>query len=335
MQPHHDLQNSGQNSLRCGRREFLLRAAGASAGFAIAHSAGARDSTTTPALDPLRSRHVVRVQSPKIVNGQIIQSTLLRTFLERGLCGVTGKQRADDAWHALLRPDDVVLLKFNRSAARELGTTPVLADELVRSLLHAGWSPQQIMVLEAESTSDRLRQLRKPDLRWQGKDVPFRSVGSDRFLAALEDASAIINVPFLKTHHLAVMSGCLKNLSHGLNRHPARFHANGCDPAIAEIVASPPIRSRLRLNVVNAIRGVVDAGPEARREQVHEIGAVLFSTSPAAADQAGFAILNEIRSLRRLPPLLRGASVPPQLKSARIFGLGDSRGALSEEILRL
>ena len=162
------------------------------------------------------------------------------------------------------------------------------------------------------------------DLRWQGTEVEFGASGKDSFSAALDQATATINVPFLKTHHLAPMTCCLKNLSHGLIRHPARFHENGCDPAIAEIVASPQIKGKLRLHIVNAVRVVFNNGPGTTEKNVHGAGMLLFATDPVACDAAGYAILNAVRTGRGLAPLLPQARMPRQLVTASRLGIGDA-----------
>jgi hypothetical protein len=274
---------------------------------------------------------VVRTTSNLVCSGHGIESTLVRDFLEEGLCALTATPNSTDAWHRLLRPDDVILVKCNQSARDTLGTTPPVVDELLRSLVAAGFSLEQIMVLEAGDLT-LLRKTRQPDYRWQGTAVDFGSSGSDTFLAALDQATAIINVPFLKTHVLATMTGCLKNLSHGLIRHPARFHANGCDPAIGQIVASPPIRSKLRLNVVNALRVIFDRGPDARVQDIHCAGTMLFSTDPVAADSVGLGILNSVRSDRGLGPLFADGRSPRQLFTAHRLGLGQCDGSRIETV---
>ncbi len=235
---------------------------------------------------------------------------------------LTGASSVDEAWHRILKTDDIVLLKFNRSGAGQLGTCPAVAAELVESLVSAGWNPQQLMLLEAGDDLPALPRTRQPDLRWQGARIQFGRSGSDCFLAALDEATAIINVPFLKTHHLAVMTACLKNLSHGLIRQPIRFHGNGCDPAIGEIVASDQIRDKIRLNVVNALRVPFDKGPEAGEQDITTAGALLLGRDPVACDAVGFSILNEIRALRQKKPLMAGARIPPQLATAADLGVG-------------
>jgi uncharacterized protein (DUF362 family) len=311
------------------RREFLRLAASSAVALALPEPArilaqaivsAAESSPQTEIAAPSR---VVRLASKRLVAARSVNSTLLRESIIKGLCALTDASTVADAWHRLLRPDDVILLKFNQSGAERIATTPPVARALILSLQSAGWSPEQIMVLEAAGDDMRLvRQTRTPDVRWQGKEVHFGGSGADSFIAALDQATAVINVPFLKTHHLATMTGGLKNLSHGLIRHPARFHANGCDPAIAEIVASAPIRERLRLNILNALQVVYDGGPDAKAADLHAAGEMVFSTDPVAGDATGFGILNEIRALHGLNPLLPAASIPRFLASATRLGIG-------------
>ncbi len=265
---------------------------------------------------------VVRVVSERVLPVRVVQPALLEDCIRLGLCTFTHEEDVRDAWHRILSPDDLILVKFSRSGAEQIGTNPPMVTELLRSLAAAGWDLDKIMVLEAGPGASLVRKTRPADQRWQGTKVTFGKSGSDSFIAALEEATAVVNVPFLKAHHRATMTGCLKNLSHGLIRHPARFHANGCDPAIGEIVASEPIRSKLKLNIVNALRVPFDRGPEAGEGEMHSTGTLLVGTDPAACDAAGYALLNEVRSLHELGPLLPGAALPRQLATAARLGLG-------------
>jgi hypothetical protein len=274
-------------------------------------------TTSAPAV-----ARVVQVVSERVLPVRIVQPALLKDCLVQGLCRVTGEEDVRDAWHRLLRPDDVILVKFNRSASAGIGTTPAMVTELLKSLTSAGWGLDRITVLEAGSGIPLVRKTRPADTRWQGREVAFGRSGRDSFIAALDEATAIVNVPFLKTHHLATMTGCLKNLSHGLIRHPMRFHANGCDPAIGEIVASEPIRSKLRLNIVNALRTVFDRGAEAGEREMHTTGMLLVGTDPVACDATGFGVINGVRSRHGSGPLLPGARIPKHLATAGMLGLG-------------
>lgn len=321
------------NRIRCpSRREFIGTALRTATGVALIPAASligpeavsaflttADARALTPARLPSR---VVRITDGRIIPVRIVQRSLLKDYLGEGLRRLTGTETIADAWHDILAPDDVILIKFNQSGRRQIGTSPALATELVDSLVRSGWAPERIMLLEVGEFPSRPHKTKMPDHRWQGSEVDFGTSGKDSFLAALDQATAIINIPFLKTHHLATMTGCLKNLSHGLICHPARFHDGGCDPAIGEITASAPIQDKLKLNIVNGLRIAFDGGPEARADEMDSVGTLLFGRDPVACDAIGYGILNEIRALHQLGPLLPGSRAPRQLVTAARLGVG-------------
>lgn len=322
------------------RRAFLRNiAAGAAFGVAfnraeaLLHAATMFDDVTdrrpvsgATTLDqpaaPTAVSRVVKIVDPNIIPGSIVQRALLRSHLIDGLRTFGNTDSHVDALQAIFKPDDTILLKFNQSAANRIGTCDAMAAVLIELLIQAGFSPDRLIVLEAGGEIDRTFKTKKPDLRWQGRMVDFGRSGRDSFTAALDQATAIINVPFLKTHHLATMTGCLKNLSHGLIRRPARFHSGGCDPAIAEIVASPDIRDKLKLNIVNGLRVMFDRGPEASEDEITTTGHLLIGSDPVACDAVGYSVLNSVRKSRGLGPLLPDERLPRQLLTAFDLGLG-------------
>lgn len=303
------------------RRAFLARASTWTVGAAVAASTGpgrrARAGGPAQAGQP----PVVRVCSERVVRGRRVDQRLLTEMLDRGLALATGASTGAQAWQSLLAPDDVVGLKFNRSGAKELGTTVPMAQTLIASLTEAGFSPSQLVPLEVPPIIwDELGTTR-PDPSWEAEETPFGS-GSDRLAKVLRQVTAIVNVPFLKTHNIAGITCCLKNLSHALVKHPARFHGNRCCPYIADIVALPQIRDKLRLHVVNGLRMVYDGGPEAPKETTCEAGLVLVSRDPVAVDTVGLEELNHVRQEHGLKPMTpQGASLG-YLSAAGKHGLG-------------
>lgn len=268
-----------------------------------------------------RSR-VIKLEDRMLIPERVVQGSLLRTSLKDCVTALTDEPTYEDAFQKLFKPDDVILIKFNRSASNKLATTEAMAIALVNLLFNSGFHPNQIRLLEAGSGVARTLRTPPADERWQEKVVEFGRSGKDSFIAALEECTAIINVPFLKTHHLATMTSCLKNLSHGLIRHPARFHGNGCDPSIGEIVARPEIKNKLKLNIVNALRVPFDKGPEAEESETDSTGIIIMGHDPVACDAVGFATLNQIRTGFNLPPLLANEQLPRQLLTASDLGVG-------------
>jgi hypothetical protein len=312
------------------RRKFLKRSLALAVAAAVPDLCRAMTQQVPPGGPELLSHGapakslVVKAGPERLSPHGVVAPAFIGDALAEGLCRLTGETNVRDAWRRILRPDDTILLKFNRSGASTLGTTGLVAPVLVRSLAAAGWGYEQIILLEVEDVLPEVKRTGRPDLRWQDAVVDFGASGRDSFLAALDQATALINVAFLKTHHLATISGCLKNLSHGLIRHPARFHAHGCDPAIAEIVASDPIRTKLKLNVVNAIRVIYDRGPAAAEDNIHGAATLLLGRDPVACDAVGCDLLNEVRSLHKRAPLVPEARRPRSLVSAARLGVGNA-----------
>jgi hypothetical protein len=110
----------------------------------------------------------------------------------------------------------------------------------------------------------------------------------------------------------------MKNISHAVIRRPGLYHADGCAPFVGQIITAPPVASRLRLNVLNALRVVVEHGPDAREEDVFDQGSVLMAFDPLALDTAGLGALEGARRRRGLSTGLR----VPYLISAAETGCG-------------
>jgi hypothetical protein len=256
-----------------------------------------------------------------VVDGSTVHHILLGEMLDAALTAVTETSTVVEAWSALLAPDDVVGLKFNRSGQRAIGTTPFLADVLVTSLVDAGWQPEQIVCIEAPPRVRVSHGTAIPTTGWDRSETDFGS-GSDQLASVLRQVTALINVPFLKTHNIAGLTCALKNLSHGLVKHPARYHDHGCSPYIADIVALEPIRAKLRLNLVNALRIGFDGGPEPTEASISNDGIILASVDPVATDVVALEILERIRQREGLTRIARSPEDIDYLAAAHRRGLG-------------
>ncbi len=313
------------------RRAFL---AGGAAGLVAAGSrrlmgqvrqnGPARIGELPAKAETLKKSRVVVAEDPVMVPSRIIQEALLRDTLDRCVAACVATASAALAWRTLLNDDDRILIKFNQSAAALIGTNPSMARVLIQSLLAADFRPERITLLEVDQVVSDEFKLRRPDHRWQGQAATFGDVGEDVFRADLDWATAVINVPFLKTHHMAVMTGCLKNLSHGLIRRPARFHGKRCSPAIAAINAHEALAGKLKLNITNGLRVNFDRGAEASERDIDSRGWLAVSTDPVAADCIGFGYLNHLRAEKGLRPLLPSPQLPESLTLAEKFGVGRS-----------
>lgn len=264
---------------------------------------------------------VVEARSENVVDGRAVHQSLLREMLDWCLGTLTKTSGSREAWRRLLKPDDVVGLKFNSSGAEEIGTTPAMAEALVASLVDAGWATGNIVLIEApDSTYDELK-VTRPAPGWAAEEVDFGS-GRDRLASVLGQVTALVNVPFLKTHNLAGITACLKNLSHAMVKHPARYHANHCSPYIGDIVALPQIRNKLRIHIINALRTVFDGGPEARDDLIWQSGTLLAGFDPVGVDTVGLELLNCTRRKLRLGYVDENRARVAYLDAAAKRGLG-------------
>ncbi|MCH8147335.1 MAG: DUF362 domain-containing protein [Planctomycetes bacterium] len=246
---------------------------------------------------------------------------LADAFAETLTNAVSNARNPQQAWQALLQPSDIVGIKFNRSAQVSLGTTPAMAATIVESLLSAGFAADRLVCIEAPEEVRTAFGTARPRPGYTDTVHDFGS-GRDQLSAVLDQVTAVIDVPFLKTHNIAGITCALKNLSHGLVKHPARYHSNGCAPYIADIVALDPIRSKLRLCVVDGLRMVFTRGPSATAETIADEGIILASTDPVAIDAIALTLINNVRRSRRLPKIAETAENLKFLASAHRKGLG-------------
>ncbi len=318
------------------RREFLANVGGLTAGAILASKIGQpvlaalprpqtsasapRLSAPTSAAGLPRSR-LVEARSDRVIIDRAIQKRLLGELLEDALMALTEQKTPPDAWRHLLGDPPMLGLKFNRSGATAIATTEPLALALVESLAKAGLDPARIVLIEAPAGLLRRTNTQPAVFGWTTRTVNFGS-GKDQLAAVLDQVTDLINIPFLKTHNIAGMTGCLKNLSHALIKHPARYHANGCSPFVGDIVALPDIRDKLRLHLVDALRIVFEGGPAARHDCIATKGTLLLSTDGVAADVVGLQLIDQERASRKLAVIGDTNGAVPHLQAAADRHLG-------------
>lgn len=325
---------------RSRRRTFLTQLASAGT-VALAPGLGcAREQQGRPAdrhrTGPPSRARVVLVQSAAAVSesgGHAESQTAVQRMLDRGLRELARSKDARRALAGWVRTVDTVGLKVNCLAGRQMSTHLELVEALIALLEQIGLPRRQAIVFDRADVD--LRRAGYP-LRSSGSD--YRCVGNDRAgyerelrvmksgaslfsRVATHQASVLINMPILKDHGLAGLSGALKN-NFGLINNPNKFHLNGCDPHVAEVNAFDFVRNKQRLIICDALRVQADGGPAFHPAAAVTFGGLLLSTDPVALDLIAWEILDNLREQRKLPSLAQDKRAPLHLATAAKSGLG-------------
>jgi uncharacterized protein (DUF362 family) len=247
--------------------------------------------------DPRHAR-VIEVSSPNVFGGEEVDRVVCGEMVDLALQVLTQTATVTAAWRQILGDARKIVLKFNAVGADVLGTNPGVAGALVDSLQRAGITPKSLTAVDLSPEAAREVGVRLPKGGWvSGIPVGRHTEELTRYLA---DADAIINVPLLKTHRIAALSGAMKNISHAVIRHPARYHENGCSPYVAQVIAHRRVSAKLRLHVVNALRTVIRNGPDAQRGDVAQDSRLVLGFDPVAVDTIGLELLAAQRRRRGL-----------------------------------
>jgi uncharacterized protein (DUF362 family) len=252
--------------------------------------------------------------------GQVIAAPLeespesVRNSLAASMKTLTGASDDRDAWRSFIGPDDVVGIKVNCSGAPRMMSHPLVVGEIARCLARAGVAPQNIFVFERfgdqlqdanylphlpagaqihamESGNRRNRGLARYDRQVFVETDFFGEEQTRSFLSSLvsRTLTKIVNVPNMKDHGAAGVTGCLKNIAYGSFSNVARSHAGvrtNTLTFIGTLYSVEPLRSRAVLHVMDGIRGVWQGGPFLHSDKFLFVPKrMMVGTDPVAMDR--------------------------------------------------
>ena len=194
------------------------------------------------------------------MNGAVIQA-----MLDEAVATLLGSPEPVRAWQRLVTASDVVGIKSN--AWERLPTPKELETAIKQRVLDAG-------VAEKNLDIDDRGVLRNPI-----------------FL----NATALINVRPLRTHHWAGVGTCLKNYIQFVPDRPA-YHPDGC-AALGRIWTFPIVKGKTRLNILSALTPQF-YGRGANffdRRYVWPYQGLIVGTDPVAVDTVGAHLLQAKR----------------------------------------
>ncbi|MEW6203540.1 MAG: DUF362 domain-containing protein [bacterium] len=283
---------------------------------------------------------VVIARSEKIWKGSALDDRRTRELLSEAVQIVAGKKDEEAAWRHFFHSYETVGLKLNCLGGRSLSPRPELVRAICDGLESVGIKKSNIILWDQTD-----RDLRKAGYHITTAENEIRCVGSDhtglgydqnlseagsvgtlvcRIASTLCDA--LVNVPVLKDHDLAGVSISLKNY-YGAILNPNKFHANGCDPYIADLNTMPVFREKTRLIICDATTAQYHGGPGYKSNWAWRYSAILVSTDPVALDAVGYSIIEEKRREAGLKSLAEEKRPPRHIASAahpsRALGVAD------------
>lgn len=273
----------------------------------------------------------VRVQSDQAVNTatNTIDTPTVRSMLAKGMCELTGAAADHDAWAAFVEPRDVVGIKVNCSGAPEINSNPELILAIVDSLLKVGVPPANIYIYDR--FANQMQIVQYSECVAKGVQIataehsrssilgydPFTYVEvdffgeddtrSNLFRLVPEKFTKIINVPTMKEHRAAGVTGCLKNLAYGSFSNVARSHQHEVSNTysfIGTLASVEPLRSKTVLNVMDGLRSLWHGGPFQQSPQfLFFPKRIVVGTDPVAMDHFLIDMIEDKRREQGAPSL--------------------------------
>ena len=313
------------------RRDFLKATA-------LGAGAVALSGLWKPAAAQEGPSRVAIVRNPALENlegAPLAQQLRLMTFV--AIADAVGASSIQAAMKSLFHPSDVVAIKLN-AIAPQIAPQPEIVFAIVEALGFAGVDRKNVIIYDKEdrdlAAAGYQCTATGPGPMIYGTIGPTKNPGYEQELTeqgktgfclskiVTREATAIINVPIMKQHCFAGMTGALKN-HFGSIHNPEDFHyLDGCNPAVADVNLAKSIRNKQRLCVVDGVWVQYDGGPSFSAEHVDFHGAVMAATDPVALDTHIIAIMDKFRQQHNLPTLAEGKNPPKHVKTAAEYGLG-------------
>jgi uncharacterized protein (DUF362 family) len=277
---------------------------------------------------------IMRAGGPLDPENASDQARILRLF-QRGFELLTGERDERNAVMSVLRPGDRVGIKINTIGGRPISTRPEVALSLAGLISRNGLPEKNIVIWDRTN-----RELRDAGYRLAGGANGFKVFGTDADGAGYggelvshlnvgslfskiqaDFVTASVSLAILKDHGLAGVTAGMKNYF-GAIHNPNKYHDSRCNPFVAEVFDSPPVKAKHRLSILDGLVVQYHKGPSFHPRWAEKFGGLLFSLDPVAADRVGWSLIERFRAAKGLPSLKEEGREPLYLATAEKMGLG-------------
>jgi uncharacterized protein (DUF362 family) len=260
-----------------------------------------------PGLFPAR---VIEIADHRSIVGNRVSQPTIHLMLEQGMRELTGEKSARESWAKFVQPQDIVGIKINPSGAPACCSSPEIVREIIAAIQSVGVPARNIVVYDRYAyeidigsyqvlvpLGVRVDGIQQDKLDATGYDPNvyceanfFGEWETRSYMASMvaTGLTKIINVPTMKDHSAAGVTGCLKNLGYGTFNNVARSHRTPfsfTDPLIGVMCSVEPLRSKAVLHIMDGTRMVWHGGPLTQEQHfIHQAGVMLVGTDPVAMD---------------------------------------------------
>ena len=256
---------------------------------------------------------VVNVHAAKSIDPatDTVDPVVVAEMMKQGMLALTGEKDYRAAWRRFIDPKDVVGIKLNCSGAPKICSHPVVVAEIAKPLIATGvpaknitcyerfqdqvdsakypkYLPEGVQVWAASSTRDAINGYDPRtyvEVDFFGED----DTRSNLVRPIAERFTKIINVPNMKDHGAAGVTGCLKNIAYGSFHNVARSHRfekTNTFSFIGTLANVEPLRSRTVLQIMDGLKAVWHGGPFLHADKFKFYPArMMFGTDPVAMDR--------------------------------------------------
>ena len=274
---------------------------------------------------------VIQTHHSGVWSGKTLVPGALRQILDASITKLTGLNDAREAWAALFKSGEKIVIKVNAFRNSVIWTHVPLVLAVADSLQEAGIPAEQITIFDSNtnelSTAGYTINVDKPGVRCTGADSNYSVEPSEvlskqvHLATILKECDALINIPVLKSHMLSGLTFAMKN-HYGSIRFPEVLHSNDMLD-IAALNALPEIKDRTRLIIGDALAANLHYANYYPYWQQDWIGDSIFiGFDPVAHDTLGLQLLTTELEKDGGNPAALTAMANPYIKYAKSLGLG-------------
>ena len=277
-----------------------------------------------PGLYPGR---VVEISDRRSIVANRVSQAVVGQMIDQGMRELTGEKDLCQAWSKFIQPQDKVGIKINPSGAPACCSSPEIVREIIAGVQSVGVPARNIFVYDRYAyemdigsyqalvpTGVRVTGVQERKLDLSGYDPNifceanfFGEWETRSYMASIVSSGVtkIIDVPTMKDHSAAGVTGCLKNLGYGTFNNVDRSHRRPfsfTDPLIGVMCSVEPLRSKAVLHIMDGTRMVWHGGPLTQNQDfIFPAGLIMVGTDPVAMDTIELEQIEAKRSKEGAP----------------------------------